>query len=205
MKNKGLFITFEGGDGAGKSTHIKKLASYLEDKNYEVLIIREPGGTKIGEKIRDILLGNENAEMNDRAELLLFEASRAQLVDQKIKPAIERGAIVLADRFYDSSLAYQGYGRGLDVEDVKHLNMFATDRLVPDRTLLFASEDVEAGLERATKQGADRLESAGAEFHQRVWNGFLEMAKDKRFRIIQLQSSKEKTFKLVLENLEDLF
>ena len=203
MTNKGKFITFEGGDGAGKSTHIKRLTTYLEDKGYEVVFIREPGGTAIGEKIRDILLGNVNAEMCSQAELLLFEASRAQITKQVIRPALERGAIVLADRFYDSSVAYQGYARGLNIEDIKHLNMFATDRLVPDRTILMESEDVNSGLERATQHGADRIESAGTDFHNRVWEGFKQMAdaEPNRFKIVRLQDSKDATFAQVLDAL----
>ncbi|MDO5329254.1 MAG: dTMP kinase [Coriobacteriia bacterium] len=206
MINKGKFITFEGGDGAGKSTHIKRLTSYLEDRGYEVVFIREPGGTAIGEKIRDILLGNENAEMCSQAELLLFEASRAQITKQIIKPALERGAIVLADRFYDSSVAYQGYARGLKIDDIKQLNMFATDYLVPDMTILMVSS-VDESLERATKDGADRIESAGVEFQKKVMDGFKQIAEAEpdRFKLVRLQDSKDDTFNLILEKLKELF
>lgn len=132
---KGYFLTFEGGEGCGKSTNIELLAKQLQEIEREVVIIREPGGTNIGEKIRDVLLDKSNNEMNSRCELLLYEASRAQICDQVIRPALNRGAVVVCDRFYDSSTAYQGYGRKLDVESIDALNMFATNNLVPDKTI----------------------------------------------------------------------
>lgn len=173
---KGLFITFEGGDGCGKSTHVKLLADRLHKMGRQTLVPREPGGTPIGEKIRKILLDPANEEMIPQAELLLYEASRAQNTAEVLRPAIAKGKIILCDRFYDSSTAYQGYGRQMDVETIQKINMYATDGLVPDRTLLFL-RDADEGIEAASKVGElDRLELAGHDFHERVHQGFLEMA-----------------------------
>lgn len=175
----GLMITFEGGDGSGKSTQIALLADRLRALGHDVRTFREPGGVAPGdpgERIRDILLDPMHAELGVRAELLLYEASRAQLVSAQYRPGIEAGAIVLCDRYADSSVAYQGYGRAvLPVEEVHELNRIATGGLVPHLTLLL---DVDAthGLAQATAQGADRLEQAGPAFHERVREGYLAMA-----------------------------
>lgn len=205
--NMGLFITFEGGDGAGKSTQIKKLKKYLEEIGHKVLIIREPGGTEIGEKIRNILLDPQHTEMTTQAELLLFEASRAQIVEEKIRPALEKGTIVLADRFFDSSVAYQGYARDLSVESIKTLNLFATNGLIPNKTIVIVPKDINKALKKAQEKGADRLESAGEAFHEKVKEGFLDMARKEpeRFIIIQQQEQKDDTFALILSALKDSF
>ncbi|MHB1016896.1 MAG: dTMP kinase [Coriobacteriia bacterium] len=182
----GLMITFEGGDGSGKSTQIALLAGRLRALGHDVRTFREPGGVAPGdpgERIRDILLDPVHTELGVRAELLLYEASRAQLVAAHYRPGIEGGAIVLCDRYADSSVAYQGYGRAvLPVEEVHELNRIATGDLVPHLTLLL---DVDAahGLEQATTQGADRLEQAGAAFHERVRVGYLAMAEAEPQRI----------------------
>lgn len=169
IMSKGIFITLEGGDGAGKTTHLMSLAEKLRQMGREVLIIREPGGTAIGEKIRNILLDNDNEEMTARTELLLYEAARAQIVSEKIKPALESGKVVLCDRFFDSTIAYQGYGRGLDVEEIKKANLFATDNLVPDRTVVIFTDTVANSIYRATKNdGADRIEAEGEAFQKKV-------------------------------------
>jgi len=175
----GLFITFEGGDGSGKSTQIALLAARLTDLGYTVRTFREPGGVApgdAGERIRDIVLNPIHAGLGVRAELLLYEASRAQLVDAHYRPALEQGAIVLGDRYADSSVAYQGYGREvLPVDEVVELNRIATGGLVPDLTLLL-DVDAKAGIEQATVAGADRLEAAGHDFHERVRAGYLALA-----------------------------
>lgn len=166
----GIFITFEGGDGAGKTTHITFLAECLRKMGHEVLCLREPGGTAIGEALRSIVLNPENSAMSDQAELLIYEAARAQIVKETIIPALARGAVVLLDRFYDSTVAYQAYGRGLPVSFVHQANVFACQGVHPCRTILLTTEaPAEEGLERATHHGdADRLEQAGADFHARV-------------------------------------
>lgn len=175
----GLFITFEGGDGSGKSTQIALLAGRLREIGFEVRTFREPGGVMpgdAGERIRDILLDPVHTELSVRAELLLYEASRAQLTETHYRPALAAGAIVLCDRYADSSVAYQGYGRAvLPVDEVRELNRIATGGLVPDLTLLL-DVDAKSGLAQATVGGADRLEAAGHDFHERVRAGYLEIA-----------------------------
>lgn len=175
----GLFITFEGGDGSGKSTQIALLAGRLRDLGHDVRTFREPGGVSpgdVGERIRELLLDPVHTTMHVRAELLLYEASRAQLVEEHYRPALASGAIVLCDRYADSSLAYQGYGRDvLPVAEVRELNRIATGGLVPDLTLLL-DVDAAAGLAQATAEGADRLEGAGLPFHERVRAGYLAIA-----------------------------
>jgi dTMP kinase len=175
----GLFISFEGGDGSGKSTQIALLAARLCRLGHDVRTFREPGGVApgdAGERIREVLLDPAHTGLDVRAELLLYEASRAQLVATHYRPALAEGAIVLCDRYADSSVAYQGYGRAvLPVEEVHELNRIATGGLVPDLTLLL-DVDAAAGLAQATAGGADRLERAGAEFHERVRAGYLALA-----------------------------
>ena len=208
IMTRGIFITLEGGDGAGKTTHLNSLAKKLREMDYEVVIVREPGGTRIGEQIREVLLDNDNIDMTARTELFLYEAARSQIVAKVIKPALAEGKVVLCDRFFDSTVAYQGYGRGLDVEEIKKANLFTTDGLVPDRTVVIFTDTVENSMYRATKNdGADRIEAEGEEFQRKVWNGFLELAKTDagRIRLVNLQPSKEETFKLVFDAVKDLF
>ena len=208
IMTRGIFITLEGGDGAGKTTHLNSLAKKLREMDYEVVIVREPGGTRIGEQIREVLLDNDNIDMTARTELFLYEAARSQIVAEVIKPALAEGKVVLCDRFFDSTVAYQGYGRGLDVEEIKKANLFTTDGLVPDRTVVIFTDTVENSMYRATKNdGADRIEAEGEEFQRKVWNGFLELAKTDaaRFRLVNLQPSKDETFKLVFDAVKDLF
>ncbi len=205
----GVFITFEGGEGAGKSTHIGFLAEALKEKGYEVVCLREPGGTAIGEKLRDIVLDTENGAMADVAELFIYEAARAQIVHEVIAPALARGAVVLCDRFYDSTVAYQAYGRGLDKAFIDTANEVACQGVKPTRTLYLAcGENAQAGLERATHaQGADRLESAGEQFHTRVNAGFEEIARREPGRIRRIDSTdgKDVTARRVFEALSDVF
>jgi len=172
-----MFITFEGPDGSGKSTQAPRLADFLRQAGYDVLLTREPGGTPIGEQIRAIISDLKNTDMRTRTEILLFQASRAQHVEQVILPHLGRGGLVLCDRYADSTLAYQGYGYQLfDLDTLRSLIRFATVGLQPDLTLLFDLE-VEEGLRRRSKGGEwNRLDALDLEFHQRVRKGYLEMA-----------------------------
>lgn len=183
---KGLFITFEGADGCGKTTQINLLKDYLENKGYSVLLTREPGGKGLGEKIREILL-NYDGMVADRCESFLFLADRAQNIEVIIKPAIEKGQIVLCDRHTDSSVAYQGYGRRLDIEQIKMLNNLATGGMQPDLTLVF-DIDVETSMKRVGNE-KDRMESSGKEFFNRVRNGYLELAKNEPNRMKVVDST----------------
>lgn len=177
MKAKGKFITFEGPEGSGKTTHVAALADFLLAKGYQVITTREPGGTFIGDKIRQVLMGLENTEMRPRTEILLFQASRAQLVEQLILPCLADGKIVLSDRYADSTLAYQGYGyQQFTLSELKPLIAFATGGLIPDLTLLL-DVDIHTGLERRKSQGGwTRMDAYDCAFHERVRQGFLEMA-----------------------------
>ena len=189
----GIFITFEGGEGCGKSTQIKLLVAALQERGCDVLQVREPGGTAVGEKVRSILLDKANDGMDSLAELMLYEAARAQIVAEVIRPALDAGKVVLCDRFFDSTIAYQGYGRGLDPEMIGRLNMIATSGLVPDLTILL-DMDVEAGLRRAKgvtggDGEGDRIESAGLAFHQRIRAGFAALAQQHPERIALIDAS----------------
>ena len=190
----GRFITFEGGEGCGKSTQIRLLASRLKEAGREVLLTREPGGTALAERIRGLVREESADPPNARAETLLFLASRAQLVANVIRPALEAGTWVLCDRFSDSTLAYQGYGRGLDLETLCRLNAFATGGLVPDRTILLdvppevATARMRAR-ERLTHDAADRMEKAGEAFHLRLREGFLRLAAEDPGRIALISAA----------------
>ena len=177
---KGLFITFEGADGCGKTTQINLLKNYLENQGYQVVLTREPGAKGLGEKIREILLNYEGA-VSDRCESFLFLADRAQNIDIIVNPAVNEGKIVLCDRHIDSTVAYQGYGRGLDIDRIKMLNNIATNGRKPDLTIVF-DIDVETSMQRVGKN-KDRMESAGIEFHNRVREGYLKIAKEEPERI----------------------
>ena len=175
---RGVFITFEGVEGCGKSTQLRRVAERLSAVGMAVRELREPGGTAAGEAIRGILLDRGHAGLDARAELLLYEASRAQLVAEVIDPALQAGEVVLCDRFYDSTTAYQGFARGLPAKEIERLNAFATGGTVPDLTIVLDIETDE-GLQRATGSavGADRLESEALSFHERVREGFLAIAR----------------------------
>ena len=194
MAERGRFITFEGGEGCGKSTQVKRLAAALEAKGVNVLLTREPGGTRLAEMIRTLLKDEAEDPPVDRAELLLFLAARAQLVRNVIRPALDAGTWVLSDRFSDSTVAYQGYGRGLPVDFVKAANDFACEGLAPDLTLLLDVEPSVAaqrmrGREAATNTSADRIERAGDDFHARLRRGFLELAAANPSRIVTIDAS----------------
>ena len=170
--NRGLLITFEGPDGSGKSTQVELLKQYLNNKGYEVVFTREPGGTFIAEKIRKIILDNENVNMNPMCEALLYAASRAQLVSEVIKPAMKAGKMVICDRFVHSSIVYQGIGRNLGIERIKSINDAAVDGLEPD-LIFMLNISYEEGLKRkALQKEFDRLENSGDKFHKDVFRGY---------------------------------
>lgn len=203
---KGIFITFEGIDGCGKSTQTALCREWLESLGKTVLLVREPGGTKIGEKIRGLLLDKNNDGMAPMTELFLFEAARAQIVEETIKPALEEGKAVICDRFFDSSFAYQGCARGLGAEMVSRLNMDATGGLAPDITF-FLDISVEKAIMRREGRGGekDRIESAGDSFQEKVRKGFIRAAsEDKRIVTIDASDTPEVIFKQIQEKIEAL-
>ena len=172
---KGLFLTIEGPDGSGKSTQIGFITEFLQSRGYETVLTREPGGTQIGEKIRDIILDKENREMDSMTETMLYAASRAQHVAHIIKPALEAGKAVICDRFVDSSIAYQGYGRKLG-DSVTYINEYAIMGCVPDITFLMKIPP-DRSMDRITSGSRDRLELEKMEFHRRVYEGYMELEK----------------------------
>ncbi len=200
---KGLFITFEGADGCGKTTQLTLLDEYFNKAGRKTLLTREPGAGILGAKIREILL-NYDGEVSPNCESFLFLADRAQHVEGMIKPALEEGTIVLCDRYTDSTLAYQGYGRELDMERIKYLNNLATSGLKPDLTIVF-DVDIETSLSRVGKS-KDRMESAGVDFFNRVRRGYLEIAKQEpdRVKIIDSSDTIENVHKKVVEIVESL-
>lgn len=199
---KGLFITFEGGDGCGKTTQLNLCAKYLEQKGYNTVITREPGSVGLGEKLREVLL-HYSGEVDPVCEAFLFLADRAQHIAKTVKPAIECGKIVLCDRHIDSSVAYQGYGRGEDINQINYLNSIATRGLKPDLTLLF-DVSTETAQSRVGKE-KDRMESAGDEFHERVRNGYLKIAKQEpeRIRVIDANLSIDEVFEQVKKYIDE--
>ncbi len=183
-----MFITFEGPDGSGKTTQISPLSDYLIQKGYSVSITREPGGTVIGDQIRQVLSDLKNTGMHPRSETLLFLAARSQLVEQVIKPNLEKGFIVLCDRYADSTMAYQGYGHQNDLGQIKNLINFATGGLKPDLTLLF-DMDVEEGLQRKAHGSEwNRLDAYSLEFHQRVRKGYHILAESEPERWVKIEA-----------------
>ncbi len=187
-----MFITLEGPEGSGKTSHIAPLVQYLREEGYTVFPTREPGGTSIGEQIRAVIHDLKNAEMHPRTETLLYQAARAQIVEQIIKPRLAAGEVVISDRYYDSTIAYQGYGHQQYLEEVRSLVRYATGGLVPDLTILL-DIDVEAGLKRKTQNGSEwnRLDAYTIEFHQRVRRGYLEMVKAEPKRWIVVDAGRE--------------
>lgn len=202
MTNKGLFITFEGGDGCGKSTQLELVEKYLNDKGFKTLKTREPGSIGLGQKLREVLL-HYDGDVAPRAEAFLFLADRAQHIAKIVKPAIDNGVIVLCDRHTDSSVAYQGYGRGEDIAQINMLNNIATQEIKPDLTLLF---DVSTEVAQ-TRVGSekDRMESAGIEFHKRVRQGYLEIAKQEpqRVRVVDSNLTIEEVFEQVKKIIDE--
>lgn len=204
-----MFITLEGPEGSGKSTQIKRLAKRLEAMGYPVITTREPGGTPISDQIRHVLVRMENKELHPRTEILLFLAARAQLVEQLIKPALQDGKIILCDRYGDSTLAYQGYGHGLDLEKLRQMLDFATDHLKPDLTILL-DLDVKTGLMRKKAEDEwNRLDAYEVLFHERVRQGYLQLAREEpvRWRIVDasqgIDAVQEDLFQIILDALKE--
>src|SRR5574341_1030618 len=187
-----MFITLEGPEGSGKTSHIPYLVEYLREKGHIVFPTREPGGTSIGEQIREVIHDLKNVEMHPRTETLLYQAARAQIVEQVIRPRLAGGEIVISDRYFDSTIAYQGYGHQQDLQQVRMLVRYATGGLLPDLTVLL-DVDVEVGLKRKTQNGAEwnRLDAYTVEFHQRVRNGYLEMVKAGPKRWVVIDAGQE--------------
>ena len=204
-----MFITLEGPEGSGKSTQIKRLAKRLELMGFPVITTREPGGTPIGDQIRQVLVRMENKELHPRTEILLFLAARAQLVEQLIKPALQDGKIILCDRYGDSTLAYQGYGHGLDLEKLRQMLDFATDHLKPDLTILL-DLDVKLGLMRKKAEDEwNRLDAYEVLFHERVREGYLNLAREEpdRWRIVDASQGidpvQEDLLRIILDALKN--
>ncbi len=202
----GLFITIEGTDGAGKTTQIKLLEKYLKDKGYNVVCTREPGGTPISEKIREIIIDKNNSEMTDITEALLYAASRAQHTSQVILPALNDGGIVISDRYLDSSIVYQGFARGMGDKLIKGINKYAVGELEPDITF-FLRLKPDDSIDRKEKQTElDRIESEKAGFHQRVYDGYVRLSKRYRDRIkvIDALDSIENIHERIVMDIEEL-
>jgi len=187
--SNGFFIAIEGGEGAGKSTHSKRLAQYLESIGHEVVLTREPGGTPTAEKIRNILLDPEIVDMPDHTEALLFAASRADHAANLIRPALERGATVICDRYFDSSVAYQGYSRGLGADKIRELSLWATDNLIPDFTIYL---DVPAEAAQQRMDGTDRMEIQSRDFHEAVHQAFRDIAVSSKFPNVLIDATAPK-------------
>ncbi len=200
---RGYFITFEGADGCGKTTQIQLIKEYLDKKNIENILTREPGGSDLGVHLRKILLHYENPVSNI-AETFLYLADRAQHIEYKIKPALESGKIVLCDRHTDSTIAYQGYGREQNIDEIKHLNSIATAGVIPDLTIVF---DIDTEIAQKRLQGEkDRLEAEGIEFHKKLRHGYLEIAKNdpKRVKVIDANKSIERVFSDTIKVMEEI-
>ena len=200
-----MFITFEGIDGSGKSTQIKLLENYLDSTKLKYISVREPGGTQFSEQIRTMLL-NSNYLINSISELMLFEAARSDLVEKVITTALESNEIVIADRFYDSTTAYQGYGRQLNIDYINILNQLAVGNCIPDITFLL-NLPIDIAQNRINHLELDRMEKSSFEFYQRVYSGFLEIAKQntERIAIINSNQDKDKTFKDIMAILHNNF
>jgi dTMP kinase len=206
-----LFITFEGPEGGGKSTQIKLLADWLRERGCDVLTTREPGGTRIGDGVRALLLNPEHIEMQPQAEILLYSAARAQLVGEVIRPHLARGGVVLCDRYADSTLAYQGYGRGLDLATLRMITTFATSNLMPDLTVCL-DLPAQDGLQRKranASAGSDdwnRIEREELEFHERVRAGYLELARmeSERWWVVDAKQSVEQAQAAIRARVQQL-
>lgn len=201
---KGYFISIEGSDGSGKSTQIKLMKEYFASKGFEVVESREPGGTRIGEKIRNIILDNENVEMSPVTEALLYAASRAQHVTEVIRPCLKQGKVIICDRYIDSSIAYQGVGRGLGIDVVSKINSVAIQGIMPDLTVFF-DIDPEVALNRKIEDGkADRLELEKLEFHKKVYKGYKQIAStNSRIKIIDASRSVMEIHKDVVNIIDE--
>ena len=200
-----IFVSFEGIDGCGKSTQVKLLMEKLYDRKIKAFLVREPGGSKIAEHIRSILLDNKNNNMSSQTEALLMTASRAQLTREVIIPKLDNGYVVVADRFQDSTIAYQGGGRGLDVSFLRDLNLFATEKLIPDLTF-YIDVTAEEGFRRANNTKFDRIENAGKHFQSKVRSEYLKLVKKEPHRVILVdgQDSIEKIHSIIWNKISNL-
>jgi dTMP kinase len=206
-----MFITFEGPEGSGKTTQVKKAGEYLLSRNIPHVVTEEPGGTQLGHTLRKLLLNKSSLTIFGKAELLLFAAARAQHVEEIIRPALRSGAVVLCDRFADATIAYQGYGRGLNVDEIRWINEYSSGNLKPDVTLFF-DLPVELGLDRAMGRihqrndspAEDRFEGEDLHFHRRVWDGYYTLIKDEpeRFRIVNAARDQEQVYRDVCRHLD---
>jgi dTMP kinase len=195
---KSFFITFEGGEGSGKTTQIKKLKNYFENKNIQVVTTREPGGSLICEQIRNILKDGSNGKMGKRTELLLFSAARSQHAEDIITPALNDGKLVISDRFYDSSIVYQGYGRGLGENLVRKVTEIAIGDLTPDLTF-YLNLDPELAFDRKKGPDDDRFEKSGMKFHKQVQKSYLQLAEnEKRIKVIDATKEVDQVFEQIL-------
>jgi dTMP kinase len=201
---KGKLITFEGAEGSGKSTQACLVFQYLKSRGIPVIFLREPGGVSISEKIRELLLSVSNKAMTSECEMLLYMAARAQLVNEKVIPALHRGQVVLCDRYLDSTMAYQGFGNGLEPTVIRAVGRFATHSLKPDLTLLF-DIDAEQGLARTGKQ-KDRIEQRAIAYHRRVRKGYLTIAaaEPRRIKVIKANQTREQIFEIVRQYISAL-
>ncbi|HNZ40508.1 MAG TPA: dTMP kinase [Clostridia bacterium] len=188
---KGMIISFEGTDGSGKTTQIKALSRYLEEKGYMPAILREPGGTRIGEEIRSILLNSDNTEMASLTEMLLYASSRAQMMEEKVEPLLKEGKIVILDRFFDSSLAYQAYGRDLNFDAVLSINLAAVKNIVPKITFFIDITPEQSLKRRQNATATDRLENEDMSFHYKVYEGYKKLLERFPERIIRIDGTKE--------------
>ena len=205
MKRNGKFITFEGCDGCGKSTQLSLLIDYLKENGVPHIFTREPGGGKISEAIRGILLSGKNMEMSDECEALLYAAARAQHIKDRVEPALQEGKLVVCDRYVDSSFAYQAYARGLGMEFVEKINAFALEGFLPDVTVFFDLSPKEAFARKKGADEDDRMELAGLAFHERVYEGYLDLAKKypDRFVVINARKGIEEIASEVLTVLKE--
>ena len=200
---RGIFITLEGPEGCGKSTQSKLLYDYLKEGGYDCIYTHEPGGTKIGEYIRHILLGLKDINVSDLTELLLFESARSQIVKEIIRPALAKRKIIICDRFSDATLSYQGYGGKIPIKAIKIIDCIATGGLEPDLTILLDIDTI-AGLKRAKKKGVDRMEAKDIAYHRRVRKGYLKLAKGypDRIKLIKVKDGIDKIQGLIRRKVE---
>lgn len=205
----GKLIVFEGPDGSGKTTILKNVNQKLTEQSYNIRVVREPGGTEISEKIREIIIDNDNINMAAKTESLLFAASRAQLVEEKIRPGLENGEIILCDRFVLSSLLYQGVGRGLGIDEVKKINDFATGDINPDLTIFFNIDYKTALIRKRANFSPDRLENEEFDFHKKIFDAYLDIAEKYKDDIKQVDATRSidevssDVLKLIKDLLED--
>ena len=195
---RGLFITFEGPEGCGKSTHSKRTAYFLKKEGYDILYTREPGGTEVGDRIRKVLLKSKKINITPLMETLLFEASRAELVKEVIKPALRKRKIVICDRFNDATLVYQGYAGGVPLKDIKKVEIVSMQGIKPDLTIIL-DINAKVGLGKTRLQKRDRIESKTLSFHRNVRRGYLDLARcdKKRIKVIKTRADKNETFRAV--------